>query len=80
MYVGLPFLSTPPLERRRVLIGSLSVAFAFKINASQFGASGGAPVHRPSLMLLWHLYCDHTGQPCGSAKCARLAYTRLLFV
>src|SRR6266566_3880884 len=43
MYVGLPFLSTPPLERRRVLIGSLSVAFSFEINASQLGASSGSP-------------------------------------
>ena len=33
---GVTNLSTPPLKRRGVLIGSFSVAFAFEINASQF--------------------------------------------
>jgi len=48
-----------------VLIGSLSVAFAFEITASQFKGGLRPPVHRSSLMLLWHLPLYQIGQPFG---------------
>ena len=56
---------TPRHKWTGVLIGSLAVAFAFKIIASQFKGGLRPPVHRPSLMLLWHLSFYQIGQPFG---------------
>ena len=56
---------TPRHKWTGVLIGSLAVAFAFKISASQFKGGLRPPVHRPSLRLLWHLPCYQTSQPFG---------------
>jgi hypothetical protein len=57
---------------REVLIGSPSIAFAFGINASQFGAQAPGPsqaAHPPAELrqsaLGWHPACDQQGQPCG---------------
>src|SRR5215472_17503019 len=60
---------------REILIGSPSIAFAFGINASQFGANAPGPsqaarplAERGRSLLQWHPACDQQGQPCGWEK------------
>ena len=65
---GLPrdiLTETPRHKWTGVLIGSLSIRFRFEINASQFTGRLRRPIHRPSLMLRWHLSAYQRGQPDG---------------
>src|SRR6266480_4192061 len=48
-------------------------------NASQLGASGGAPVHRPVIKTLWHLSYDQTGQSEGLKRCTPRVHLRVVY-